>query len=252
MSEEEWPTYRSEPKVMLSWLRTKASNRKKRLFGCACCRRIWNLIGNEKSRSAVLLAERFADGLLTVEDRSAAHAEAEVIAQQPSSPDQHNRALWACANVLHKYAGIAVNASYNAVQVVQWDALVRAGFYRAGQPVSYSPEFNAVNSRAYDEEKGEQCSLVRELFGNPFCPMPPRQGKRRWEEQRRQWLDANNRVASKLAEVIYDQGRFLDAPILADALEEAGCTEGAILDHLRGPGTHVRGCWVLDLILSKK
>jgi hypothetical protein len=243
---------------MLSWLRTKATKRKKRLFGCACCRRIWNLIGNEKSRSAVLLAERFADGLLTDEDRAVAHAEAEVIAQQPPSPDQGaaaqyaaNHARWACANVLHKHAGSAVYASSNAVQVAQWDALVRAGFYKAGQPV-YSPEFDALNRRAYNEEQGEQCSLVRELFGNPFRPMPPRQGKRQWEEQRRQWVAANDGIARKLAEVIYDQGRFSDAPILADALEEAGCVAAGLLDHLRGPGPHIRGCWAVDLVLAKK
>jgi hypothetical protein len=39
--------------------------------------------------------------------------------------------------------------------------------------------------------------------------------------------------------------------ILADALEDAGCTDPVILDHLRGPGPHVRGCFVLDLLLDK-
>ena len=50
---------------------------------------------------------------------------------------------------------------------------------------------------------------------------------------------------------IYDDRRFQDLPILADALEEAGCTDPEILGHCRGPGEHVRGCWVVDLILGK-
>ena len=48
------------------------------------------------------------------------------------------------------------------------------------------------------------------------------------------------------------QRAFERLPILADALEEAGCTDAAILGHLRGPGPHVRGCWVIDLLLGKK
>jgi hypothetical protein len=55
----------------------------------------------------------------------------------------------------------------------------------------------------------------------------------------------------KLAQVIYDERRFTDLPILADALEEAGCTNSDVLDHCRGPGPHVRGCWVVDLLLDK-
>lgn len=247
MDEAKWLAYRTEPKVMLSWLRSKATNRKKRLFGCACCRRIWSLIGNEKSRSAVLLAERFADGQLTDRERATAHTEAEAVARQPCSPDQHDRALWACANVLHKYAGIAVNACYNAVQVAQWHALVGAGLHG-----SHSPEADSLNERAYDEEQAEQCSLVRELFGNPFRPLPTRSGKLQWEERKHQWLNANEGTACKLAEVIDAESRFVDAPILADALEEGGCTDTMILGHLRGPGPHYRGCHVVDTLLDKK
>jgi hypothetical protein len=54
-----------------------------------------------------------------------------------------------------------------------------------------------------------------------------------------------------VAKTIYDERRFEDMPILADALEEAGCTSELILGHCRSGGEHVRGCWVLDLILSE-
>jgi hypothetical protein len=55
-----------------------------------------------------------------------------------------------------------------------------------------------------------------------------------------------------MAEVIYADSAFDRLPVLADALEEAGCTISDILDHCRGPGPHVRGCWVVDLLLGKE
>jgi hypothetical protein len=77
-----------------------------------------------------------------------------------------------------------------------------------------------------------QCPLLRDIFGPlPFRPIP---------------FDPAWRTpaARKLARAIYDDRRFNDLPILADALEEAGCDDPDILSHLRGPGPHVRGCWL--------
>ncbi|WP_439623536.1 hypothetical protein [Gemmata sp.] len=57
----------------------------------------------------------------------------------------------------------------------------------------------------------------------------------------------------QLARGIYDQRTFDQLPILADALQDAGCDADAILDHFRDPtATHVRGCWALDLVLGKE
>ena len=62
----------------------------------------------------------------------------------------------------------------------------------------------------------------------------------------------NDGTVRKLAQAIYDDRRFADLPILADALEEAGCADAAILAHCRGGGEYVRGCWVVDLLLGKE
>jgi hypothetical protein len=62
----------------------------------------------------------------------------------------------------------------------------------------------------------------------------------------------NDGAVVKLAESIYTERAFDRLPILADALEDAGCTDAAVLDHCRGPGPHVRGCWVVDLVLGKE
>jgi hypothetical protein len=66
------------------------------------------------------------------------------------------------------------------------------------------------------------------------------------------WCTWNNGVVRNLAQRIYQDQAFADLPILADALEDAGCTDRELFDHLRGPGPHVRGCWALDLILGLK
>jgi hypothetical protein len=63
-------------------------------------------------------------------------------------------------------------------------------------------------------------------------------------------LEWNDRTVQKLAQVIYDEPAFERLPILGDALEEAGCSNEEILRHCRGPETHAKGCWCVDLILG--
>jgi hypothetical protein len=82
-----------------------------------------------------------------------------------------------------------------------------------------------------------QFAFLRCVFGNPFRPITLH-------------FMPTARVV-RLAQLIYDQHHFGDMPVLADALEEAGCTDEAILSHCRGRGPHVRGCWVVDLLLGK-
>jgi hypothetical protein len=82
--------------------------------------------------------------------------------------------------------------------------------------------------------------LIRDLF-NPFYQgaLDPA------------WLTSDDGVARKIAKRIYEERRFEDLPILADALEDGGCTDSDVLNHCRQPDRHVLGCWVIDLILSK-
>jgi hypothetical protein len=65
------------------------------------------------------------------------------------------------------------------------------------------------------------------------------------------WLCWEGGVAWNLAWDMYEEQAFEQLPILADALEEAGCDERLLLEHLRGPGPHCRGCWGLDLVLRR-
>ncbi len=94
--------------------------------------------------------------------------------------------------------------------------------------------------RAARRERRAQCDLLRDLFGNPFRPavIEPT------------WLKWNDGCVIKLARAIYEERKYQDMKILADALEEAGCTNADILTHCRQTGEHVRGCWVVDLLLG--
>jgi hypothetical protein len=80
---------------------------------------------------------------------------------------------------------------------------------------------------------------LRDIFGNPFRPVTLNPS---WRTP----------TVKQLAEAIYKERAFERMPILADALEDAGCDNADILSHCRGGGEHVRGCWVVDLVLGRE
>jgi hypothetical protein len=90
-----------------------------------------------------------------------------------------------------------------------------------------------------DSEFAPYCALLRDIFGNPFRPVAFSP-------------DWRTDAAVALARRMYEARDFSAMPILADALQDTGCDSAAILDHSRGPGPHVRGCWVVDLVLGKE
>jgi hypothetical protein len=84
-----------------------------------------------------------------------------------------------------------------------------------------------------------QCDLLRDILGNPFHRVSLNPA----------WRTPSVTAVARAVDV---EGRFRDLPILADALEEAGCTNADILDHCRQPGEHTRGCWLVDLVLEQQ
>jgi hypothetical protein len=92
-----------------------------------------------------------------------------------------------------------------------------------------------------DPQVARACAALREVFGNPF--RPPRLDPA--------WLAWNGGAVGSLARSIYAEKAFGEIPVLADALEDAGCADPAVLAHLRGGDSHARGCWVLDLLLGR-
>ncbi len=94
--------------------------------------------------------------------------------------------------------------------------------------------------------------MLRDLVGNPFRPLPPRNRRHAelWRTELQSCLAWNDGTIPKLARAIHEERAFDRMPILADALEDAGCTNADVLEHCRQPGTHIRGCWVIDLLRS--
>jgi hypothetical protein len=103
---------------------------------------------------------------------------------------------------------------------------------------SLARRFAVVSKRG---ENRLQIGLLRDTVGNPF----------RVGLVDGSWLAWNDGVVVRIAEAIYNNRAFDRLPILADALEEAGCQNQDILTHCRQPGEHVRGCWVVDAIMNK-
>src|SRR5262249_42386801 len=99
-----------------------------------------------------------------------------------------------------------------------------------------------VSTQDFTSFNGEwtaQVGLLRDIFGNPFKPA----------KMKSSWLTS---TVLSLAKSIYDNRRFEDLPILADALEDASCDNAEMLEHARSGGEHLKGCWLVDLLLQKE
>jgi hypothetical protein len=215
----------ADPESMLRFLGDRASDRKLRLFCVACCRRAWHLISSQALKDGIDTLERFADGKGRDRDRIEARKTGLQVAQSNGYSTQGSIgwALW----------GAAVKTITRDSKSLGESAAAAFGYDAARVPGDRS--FCAAKNR----EREQQALLLRDLFGNPFRPtaLAPT------------WLTPDVRA---LAAALYEDRAFDRLPILADALEEAGCTDATILEHLRGPGPHARGCWALDRVLAKE
>jgi hypothetical protein len=224
MTEAEWLAC-TDPQKMLAFLRDKASARTLRLFAVACCRSIWPVLIDERSRRAIELSEKAADQPVSEAELDHASGEAEeafedlLSDEDDADPEANAHASAASAASYASNPDLHLN---NITEVLE----AAAEASRAGAA----------------QESKKQADLLRDLFGNPFRTVS-------LDSVRLSW---NGGSIPELAQGIYDEQAFDRLPILADALEEAGCTEPEILSHCRGPGPHVRGCWALDPILGKR
>jgi hypothetical protein len=215
MDESEWLSS-ADPEPMLDFWAEKVSDRKRRLFACACCRRSGQMMADSRNRIGVDVTEKYADGLASNEELAGA-TEADVWAPVVFAAKANAKlAAWFAARGEAADAlGIPEkDASWTQAKVDTWTKARLAAF-------------------------SAQADLLRDIFGNPFRPISLDQT----------WLTLKVKA---LVQGIYDNRSFDRLPALADVLEVAGCTNEAILSHCRGPGPHVRGCWVLDAVLGKE
>jgi hypothetical protein len=201
---------------MLGFLRGRISSRKARLFAVACCRRIWHLLEDERSRHAVLTSERYADGRV----------------RRKELAESRKQALAFVDDSVRTSATFAAASAARPVVAAAWVAQLARYPVPGGGRVPGGP----------DAERTAQAVILRDVIGNLFRPAPAVTAT---------LLSWNEGCIANLAQGLYEERRFEDLPVLADALEEAGCGDAYILGHLRGPGPHVRGCWAIDLLLNK-
>jgi hypothetical protein len=213
MDETQWLTG-TGPKWMLEHVRPHASPRKLRLFACATLRAVERVVEEPAGLRAIGALEALAEGTMSHADALGA---AEGAIAGLSRHVSLESVLWRPIRTLINRC--ALEDAWSAAHAYVW---LVAHFQFLGQR---------------EEALASQCAVLRCLFGNPFRPVPIQPD----------WLTGNGGAAHHLARVIDDEQRFVELPILADALEEAGCSHPDVLSHCRQQ-THTRGCWVLDLL----
>jgi hypothetical protein len=223
--EAEWLAC-DDPCVLVQWVDglfpsqrrdARVTTRKLRLFACSCCRLVWDLLTDPRSRHAVEIAERFVEGMASQQELARASRGAQAVFDEVARHTGFTDLSWAVVLLTSK----TPSAAGVVTSVVGFRS-------RLAPSPSRRP---ALESKV--------TALIRDIFGNPFCSVPSETG----------WLTAD---VLGLAQAIYTERAFDRLPILADALEDAGCANGDILNHCRQPGEHARGCWLIDLLLARE
>ena len=224
MTEREWRTS-TDPQAMLGFLWKSyrhLSARKLRLFAVYCCRNVLHRETDVEVRQAVNVSERYADELATESELRVA--------------EKSLHRLW-----FDYFGNDLVLAA-----VLQMTSYTIAEPFRAAVCSSWAAMEIAEQGAGNGTREAEfalHATWLRDIFPSPFRP----------KYVTCDWFRWNGETASLLARQMYEAREFSAMPILADALQDAGCDNDDILSHCRDTSlTHVRGCWVLDLLLKRK
>jgi len=222
MTEVEWLAG-TDPVAMLDLFRHTRLDRRLRRFAVECCRRVGRLIDGDDFRAAAAAGEAFADDYRNERGMIRAMAAASLGGW---------RRLREVAATTEPRRLRAAEAAVATCASTDWAAAVRAA-RAAAAAMNPTPEWPDP------AEAGHRAAVLRDIFGNPFRPVAfdPR------------WRTAD---AVGVARGIYEERAFDRLPLLADALMDAGCADEAVLGHCRRDGPHVRGCWVVDLVLGQE
>jgi hypothetical protein len=223
MTEAEWLAC-TDPALMLKFIQSSyqtLSARKLRLFAVACCRSIISGQTEREVREAVDTLEQFAEGKVSEWQLRKACSGAQAVWVFAFGCDYVSAAVYEATR-------LAANHPFDAATAAALVA-AEAAACRAGRGTKAA-------------ELQAQCDWLRDVFPSPFRP----------KFVQRSWSLWNGRTVPKLAQAIYEDWAFDRLAILGDALEEACCTNADILSHCRSAGPHVRGCWVIDLLLGKQ
>jgi hypothetical protein len=226
MTEEEWLT-NTDPLAMVRFLRElpprdRISDRKLRLFACACCRKLEKYV-EPICVESIVRWERLADEGVRKTDYPQALGDAYSSLRGPYTEPEPQTP---------EYLGSCCCLNLN------WDT----------KNVPASVDAIITDTQRAGIEYAELARMLRDVVGNP-CR---RVVTKRTHYRLRQWRAWNEGTVVRLAQSMYDSRCFDEMPILHDALSDAGCDNLDILEHCRTDGGHIRGCWVVDLLLKKK
>ena len=224
MDAESWDKSLDLVKLVRS-IDPQQDDRKLRLFAVACCRRVLTHTTDASAKRLVELIEQLADG---------------------KGDPESLRIVWSKVPFYPHAEGAAKQAA--ALDCASWRATIDC-YWRAAHQAEEAtadtidePDSSEVRIRKYEQrgrERSAQLRLLRDIVGNPFRPVAFSPA---WRTD----------TAVLLARQMYDSRDFSAMPILADALQDAGCDHADILSHCRDANQpHVRGCWVVDLVLGK-
>jgi hypothetical protein len=254
MTEADWLAC-TDPDALRNvlWESGKASDRKRRLYTIACCRRVWPRLSRGAHR-VVEAAERVADGLA---DRRELEKAVQASGAIRGSYRILHPVVWPTMRHVLRAPKPGESLSEAVVLLVTVEASPAAvTVSRAGQFMPHirdtawkategwlSVLWKSVKRGRPGEERRGQCALLRDIFGTlPFRPLPPPSvSLLRW----------GGGTVVQLARALYEERLFEDMPVLGDALEEAGVTDPDVLCHCRQQGEHARGCWVVDWLLGR-
>src|SRR5262245_2263154 len=233
MTEKEWEN-ESDLQRMLVFAHDLSTERKLRLFACACCRTVWELFDPQKGQRAIEIVERYVDGNCTTSEFEAVRQESSAIlneatVQEEQAPDDGSPASFQiglahrCASLVARAidpCGFWVNPFVNdGIRRTRVDSVshwvVDCEYFK-----NWLRRRKKLTKRARDAIRSHHRGIIRDIFGNPFRPV---QFDPRWR--------TSNVV--DLARTIYDERAFERLPILADALLDVGCDSDDILSHCR-------------------
>ena len=230
MTEADWHSAATVNDLDL-WETTKNQNRKWRLFAAACCDRAVKSLNDPRLSPILSALERYVDWEISWEELKRVRKILPLIRKEIGLE-------WVGNNErLHFTVSALDDATAKASQLAL-NSFITVQFAFASMGRGRKDETRRMQSYRAAEER-VQLQLARDIFGNPFRPVAVDPA----------WLTS---TAVGLARGIYDDRAFDRLPILADAFQDAGCEDDAILSHCRdATQVHVRGCWVVDLVLDK-
>jgi hypothetical protein len=228
MTPEEWAAGK-DSKRLVEFMDGKVSDRKFRLFASACCRFAWDAIPDPRSREAIVVAEQLAEtgGIFSHIHNPIGKASFHAAKEAPEGEPAQKGA--AAANIL--------------LTATEWQSGERYPKGSSGVTAALLMYVEWAINTYNPDDLVKQAALFRCVVGNPFRPIT---------------LTAAHRtlIVVSLARSAYDERQLPSGEmdlhrlaVLSDALEEVDApTE--LLEHLRSPGPHIRGCWAVDLCLG--